>query len=132
MNTSTKYLRHRLEFGPGCFYILWVNYVTITITGIDHETFPWFVSFHLVDVEGRIYHFVDKAPVVGLTTEQENINIFPFEILIGCTFFTTAATSAVIDTSIPYGIEARSGETRFNVSVAALRGLPSRQQRLKM
>jgi hypothetical protein len=97
------------------------DHVTISITAIDRDWFPWFASFELLDCHGQVHQFVDKAPVIGLTKDEERQTVFPFEATLPCTVMSTEPTRVHIDTSKPYGIESLSGETRFCVPLSALR-----------
>jgi hypothetical protein len=97
------------------------DYVTISIAAIDRHWFPWFASFELLDCHGQLHQFVDKAPVIGLTEDEERRTVFPFEATLPCTVLSSDPTRVQIDTSRPYGIEALSGETRFCVPLSALR-----------
>jgi hypothetical protein len=94
--------------------------LTISITAIDRDYFPWFASFEVVDSDGKVHHFVDKAPVIGLTVEEENATDFPFTVTVACIVVAATPTSALVDTSKPYGIESLSGETQFNVPISAV------------
>jgi len=85
---------------------------------------PGFVAFTLVDANGKSWSCVDKVPVIG-TEALDAQSTYPRRGWIACTIVERRVgpdgrERAVIDTSQPWGIAARTGETRFEVLAAQL------------
>ena len=97
--------------------------------GIEIESFvldaqPGFVAFTLVDANGKSWSFVDKVPV--LTSELLDAqSTYPRRGWIACTVVERRVgpdgrPRAVIDTSRPWGLSARTSETTFEVLAVQL------------
>jgi uncharacterized protein len=93
--------------------------IRISITRWVDDSQPGWVEGRLTDAHGRTFSFIEKAPVVS----EEDLNArseYPRQghiagSLIERRIDATGREILVIDTSRPWGIEATSGETHFEV-----------------
>lgn len=93
--------------------------VRVTICRYMDGSQPGWVECRLVDGHGQEWSFVEKAPVVtaeGLDAGSP----YPREGVIACEVIERRLDAggrevAIIDTERPWGIEATSGQTRFEV-----------------
>lgn len=91
--------------------------VTIVRWVDDHQ--PGWVECHLTDAFGQSWVFIEKAPVVS----DENLRAdtrYPRVGTIACVLLDRTTDDKgrevfIVDTKTPWGIEATSGETRFEV-----------------
>jgi hypothetical protein len=75
--------------------------------------FPGWVECVLTDVHGQVWKFVEKVPVV--TAEPlDATSTYPRPGVIGCEVVQSSEV-VVIETVSPWGVEATTGETRFEV-----------------
>src|SRR5581483_8420235 len=94
-------------------------HVQIQITRIVDYGQPWFVECELVDAFGRKWIFLEKEPVVN-TADSLNEADLPSPGVIAGHIVDEETDSAgrriiTIDTEKPWGIEAVTGERRFDV-----------------
>jgi hypothetical protein len=98
--------------------------VKVTITRYVSDDQPGYIECQLVDVHGRIWSFIDKAPVVSadyLDTESP----YPQPGVIACEVIERVSDAAgrnvvLIDTERPWGVESIEGATRFEVFAESL------------
>ena len=81
---------------------------------------PGWVECWLTDAEGRAWAFVEKVPVIS-TEPLDAHSRYPRQGVIACRVVERMADAGgrervVIDTEVPWGVAATSGETRFVVS----------------
>ena len=91
----------------------------INIVGFADDSFPGWVEFTLVDAEGNIHSFVDKAPVVSQKDLNAN-SFYPIEEAIECEVKSQAIDKlgrlvAEVSTANPWGISSKAGESTFVV-----------------
>lgn len=94
--------------------------ITITIERFTDEWQPGWVECALVDVIGKRHPFEEKVPVV--TTEDVDASSeYPRPGIIGCTIVRSRPLDGrevvIVDTSLPWRIESRSGRTQFEMFV---------------
>lgn len=88
--------------------------VCVEIRRYVDRDFPGWVECSLTDAHGREWLFVEKAPVV--TTESvDAASNYPRPGFIGCEVLSRRDGLVVITTATPWGVEATTGETRFEV-----------------
>ena len=83
----------------------------------DHQ--PGWVECQFADAQDRLWVIIEKAPVIS----AENLgpdSSYPRSAVIACQLIERRVDPGgqdllLVDTSIPWGIEATSGETRFEV-----------------
>ncbi|MEI8383829.1 MAG: hypothetical protein WCJ09_27185 [Planctomycetota bacterium] len=96
-----------------------MNAVGIEIRRFVDDSQPGYVECWLTDANGREWSFVEKVPVVtaeDLDAESD----YPRPGIIACEVIgreigTDEREVVVIDTDLPWGVEATTGETRFVV-----------------
>jgi hypothetical protein len=83
---------------------------------------PGWVEFVFIDACGCEWFFVEKVSIV--TDENVDANSdYPRPGVLGCEVRDHHGEVFVIDTTMPWGIEATTGETRFEVRQEQLVGL---------
>ena len=98
--------------------------VAVEVTRFVDASFPGWVEFVLVDASGATWIFVDKVPV--LTTEDlSEASDYPRSATIECEVVQEPSAAQVaglvtIDTSRPWGIEAKDGTSKFVVRQSQL------------
>ena len=90
--------------------------VSVQITGYVDDHFPGFVSCALRDAHGRVWHFVDKVPVVSLADLTDG-TVYPQPGEIRCQVLSRSVDPGGralvrIDTG---GVESTDGTTIFDV-----------------
>lgn len=92
--------------------------VAVEITRFVDASFPGWVEFVLNDARGARWVFVDKVPVVSAEDLSEASD-FPRSAMIACEVVPDPAVAEAglvkIDTSRPWGIEAKDGTSMFVV-----------------
>lgn len=94
--------------------------VTIVRWVDDHQ--PGWVDCHLVDSRDCLWVFIEKAPVVTVESLGPE-TCFPRPGIIACELVerqlaTPESAILVVSTAAPWGIEATSGQTQFEVRAA--------------
>jgi len=93
--------------------------IKVRIERFTDDTFPGWVECRLVDATGVQHLFEEKVPVV--TTEKIHAGgAFPSDGVIQCSVISTRYSPdnqelVTIDTNSPWGIESKTGQTRFEV-----------------
>ena len=93
--------------------------IAVEVTRFVDTAFPGWVEFVLLDANGATWTFVDKVPVIG-AGELSEASKYPRPATIECEIVAEpseaqAAGLVTIDTSRPWGIEAKDGTSRFLV-----------------
>jgi hypothetical protein len=93
--------------------------VSIEIRRCVDDDQPGWVECWLTDAHGREWVFVEKAPVVS-DEYLDSSSHYPRRGVIACEVIERRVAPdgdevVVIDTGRPWGVEAMSGETRFEV-----------------
>lgn len=96
-----------------------VRAVRVAVTRYADDAFPGFVACTLVDLHGVAWTFVEKVPVVS-RADLDAHSRYPQPATLACQVVATGRDPsgraiATIDTSLPWGIAATSGQTRFEV-----------------
>ncbi|HRI68618.1 MAG TPA: hypothetical protein PK156_30530, partial [Polyangium sp.] len=87
--------------------------VTIVRWVDDHQ--PGWVECQFTDAQDRTWVVIEKAPVISAEDLGPDTS-FPRPGMITCQLVERRGDEVlVVDTAIPWGIEATSGETRFEV-----------------
>jgi hypothetical protein len=100
--------------------------VRVTIAAFVDEGFPGWVECWLVDVDGHIWKFHEKVPIVTakqLWTDSE----YPQPGWIACTVLQSKPDPSgrlvlTIDTNSPWAVESVEGTTVFEVFAEQLEG----------
>ena len=79
----------------------------------DLNQFPGWCKAILTDANGVEHAFVDKLPVFGL--EEAEVRSLPVEKFIAVEVVRDLGNVVEIDTSVPNGLEAEDGNSRFVV-----------------
>jgi len=93
--------------------------IRVSIERYTDDWFPGFVECTLVDALGRLHLFEEKVPIV--TAEPLNAkSLYPREGFIACVLISEERAAdgreiVTVDTEEPWGIESKTGETRFQV-----------------
>ncbi|MCE9579159.1 MAG: hypothetical protein K8W52_38910 [Deltaproteobacteria bacterium] len=100
------------------------NAVRMAAIRYVNDAFPGFVECALVDVHGAVWTFIEKVPVVSLA-DLDARSTYPQPVTVACAVVATRRDPdgrevVTIDTSVPWGIAASSGETRFEVGAEQL------------
>jgi hypothetical protein len=93
--------------------------VSVQITAYVDDHFPGFVWCALRDIHGRTWDFVEKVPVVSATHLTAR-SAYPLGGKIACRVISRSEDASgrgtvLVDTSTPWGVESREGNTRFEV-----------------
>jgi hypothetical protein len=92
--------------------------VEVEITRYVNASFPGWVEFVLDDARGVRWTFVDKVPVVS-TEDLTEASDYPRSAKIECEVVSDPDVAepglVKIDTSRPWGIEAKDGTSKFVV-----------------
>jgi hypothetical protein len=97
-----------------------MNAITVSIVRwVDDEPQPGIVECKLTDRFGKGWTFIEKSAVVSAAALGSD-SAYPQPRLIGCHLITTGLDDSgrefvVVDTELPWGIEADDGTTRFEV-----------------
>ena len=87
----------------------------------DLDQFPGWCKAILTDANGVDHAFDDKLSVFGL--EEVEVRKLPLEKCITVEVVRDLGNSVEIDTSVPHGLEAEDGNSRFVVRKKSVRGL---------
>ena len=88
-----------------------VTVVKVEILKIIDVSFPIFIEFELIDINGKSYHFIDKVPVVS-----DDYDLVPPCIgYMRCNIIDETENTFIIDTTLPDDIESTNGEHTFEV-----------------
>jgi hypothetical protein len=98
--------------------------VAVEVTRFVDASFPGWVEFVLHDARGANWFFVDKVPVLS-AEDLSQASHYPRPATLECEVVaesgaTQAADLITIDTSRPWGIEAKDGTSRFVVRQSQL------------
>ena len=98
--------------------------VAVEVTRFVDASFPGWVEFVLLDASGASWTFVDKVPVL-CASELSEASRYPRPATIECEVVADpsgaqAAGLVTIDTSRPWGIEAKDGTSLFVVRQSQL------------
>ena len=98
--------------------------VAVEVTRFVDSNFPGWVEFVLLDARGTTWTFVDKVPVLS-AEELSEASDYPRPATIECEVVAEpsdvqAAGLVTIDTSRPWGIEAKDGTSLFVVRQSQL------------
>lgn len=85
--------------------------VKVEILKIIDMSFPIFIEFELIDINGTSHHFIDKVPVVSGDYDL----VPPCDGYMGCTIINETENTFIIDTVLPDDIESTNGEHTFEV-----------------
>lgn len=85
----------------------------IIVEAFDLDQFPGWCKAILTDANGVDHAFVDKLPVFGLG--EAEVRSFPIEKVIAVEVVRDLGDVVEIDTSVPQGLEAEDGKSRFLV-----------------
>src|SRR5262249_7676817 len=93
--------------------------VNVAITRFVDNAVPGFVECCLKDAWGREWLFIDKVPVVALADLDAN-GSYPQPGVIACQVIDRRQVSdgreiVAIDTELPWHVESKEGNTRFDV-----------------
>lgn len=91
----------------------------ISIIRWADDSQPGWAECLLTDAQGKVWSFLEKAPVVS-AEELDARSSYPRSGLIACRVLDRRNDEAgreflLVDTATPWGIEATSGETQFEV-----------------
>lgn len=87
--------------------------VTIVRWVDDHQ--PGWVECQFTDAQDRTWVVIEKAPVISAEDLGPD-TLYPRSGMITCELVERRGPGLlVVDTAMPWGIEATSGETRFEV-----------------
>jgi hypothetical protein len=93
-------------------------YVRIKISRYVETAFPGWVECSLIDAVGQEHLFVEKLPVVT-DADLDDASSFPCAGVFACVqirrFQRDGRQIVSIDTQSPWGIEATTGKTQFDV-----------------
>src|SRR4051794_4144908 len=93
--------------------------VQVEIVRYTDDSYPGWVECQLIDVNGRLWSFIEKLPVVTLAWLDAKSS-YPQPGIIACEVVETRQDDGreivTINTERPWSVEATSGETRFEVS----------------
>jgi hypothetical protein len=93
--------------------------IKVTIERFTQEWFPGVVECSFVDAAGKAHLFEEKVPVV--TTEDLTAqSTYPRDGILACLPIARRVTAdgreiVTVDTEQPWGIESKTGQTRFDV-----------------
>ncbi len=98
----------------------------IEIRRFVDDDFPGWVECAFTDAHGREWVFIEKVPVISAEALAA-ASSYPRPGIVDCEVIARQAGSGgqdvvVIDTARPWGIEATTGETRFEVRSDQLTG----------
>jgi hypothetical protein len=93
--------------------------VVIQIVRYADEAQPGWVECQLIDVNHRVWSFIEKVPVVSAEA-LDAFSVYPRPGVIACEVTERTLGKARIDTARPWGVESVEGETRFEVPTTAL------------
>ena len=83
------------------------------VEAFDLDQFPGWCKAILTDANGVEHAFVDKLPVFGI--EEVEVRKLPLEKYITVKVVCDLGNTVEIDTSVPQGLEAEDGNSRFVV-----------------
>jgi hypothetical protein len=79
------------------------------------DNFPGWVECAFTDAHGREWVFVEKVPVVSME-DLEDTSSYPRPCIIACEVIARhEGDVVVVDIARPWGLEATTGQTRFEV-----------------
>jgi len=101
------------------------HHVDITIVRFVRDDNPGWVECTLTDAHGRVFTFVEKVPVVSDELLAED-SLYPRAGVLGCTILARRTVPdgrelVTVDSQQPWGIEASTGESRFEVEAGRIR-----------
>lgn len=89
------------------------------VAWLGDEPFPGTVQVELVDGDGRVWVFADKAPMFDAGDVLRRDSVYPMDIEIACTVLHRVETPAggrlVVSTAEPWGIETANGQHEFSM-----------------
>lgn len=85
--------------------------VKVEILKIIDMSFPIFIEFEFVDINGTSHHFIDKVPIVSGDYDF----VPPCEGHMRCTIIKETENTFIIDTVLPDDIESSNNEHTFEV-----------------
>lgn len=93
--------------------------VRVEICRYVESAFPGWVECRLTDIHGREWTFIAKVPIVSME-DLDADSAYPRPGIIGCRILERRAGPdakevVVVDTEVPWHIEATTGECRFEV-----------------
>lgn len=99
--------------------------VDITIVRFARDDNPGWLECTLTDAHGREFSFVEKVPIVSdelLTADSP----YPRAGVLGCTIVARRTAPdkrdlVLVDSQLPWGIEANTGESQFEVEAERVR-----------
>jgi hypothetical protein len=80
---------------------------------------PGWVECQLIDAHGRLWSFVEKAPIV-CQTPLDPATAYPQPGVIACRVLERAGGMVRIDTDQPWGVSSTEGQTQFDVPESLL------------
>lgn len=100
--------------------------VAVEITRYVDDHFPGWVEAVLVDAHGARWTFVEKVPMVS-TESLTAASLYPCVGELDCEVVPGSSEAVAsglveIDTSRPWGVEAKGGATRFVIRNSQLSG----------
>jgi hypothetical protein len=97
--------------------------VLVEITRYVDASFPGWVEFVLDDARGVRWFFTDKVPVVS-TESLSEVSDYPYSAKIECVVISDPSVVEIdlvkIDTSRPWGIQAKDGTSTFVIHQSQL------------
>jgi hypothetical protein len=92
-----------------------VTGVSVQIVRYIHAEPPGWVECRLIDVQGRVWSFVEKAPVVSEALLDAS-TVYPQPGAIACQVLDRTGGVARIDTGQPWDVASVEGQAQFDVS----------------
>jgi hypothetical protein len=93
--------------------------IKVTIERFTDESQPGWVECRFADAAGNSHVFEEKVPIVS-DEDLDAGSAYPRPGFIGCQVVATRVPSdgrklIIVDTEQPWGIESKTGQTRFEV-----------------
>jgi len=83
---------------------------------LGDEPNPGIVEVEIVDAFGRVWTFVDKAPIFDEDAHLTRMASYPIPILLECLIVDSSDGLLTVSTVEPHGLETVDGVSQFVVS----------------
>lgn len=97
--------------------------ILVEIVRYADDSQPGWVECHLNDAHGRLWSFVEKVPMVT-EADLNASSTYPQPGIIACEVIERRQDGGrevvIVNTNLPWSIEATTGETRFEIGTEQL------------